>query len=889
MMNKAQIFLFTFVALLNIGYSNAQVQSADCGLSENICGDNGTSFPLSIGNGIIDDLPVGTNISNPGNGAGPNNGNPNTAGCLNSGELNPNWFIINVGASGFLEFTIGGPGGTGFYDWALWPYYENANGTTACDDITNNILPPVACNWNQSSAGFTGMTQQGFLPAGAVQGNFEYGIPVVAGDAFVLSFSNWSGGSGLTQLTFGGDITGNPNAPQSAAITCTPNTPDQTICLGGNVTLDIMLPTVLVNPTYLWLVTNGVSDVNSGVGVVLTPTVTTEYIVQISDVNLGTPALDTFTVFVEMPQTPYAGVDQFLCVGDPILMNAVLSDVNNTSLWQYSATGIVPTPVVTFAPNFSDPMVTVTVDQVGAYMFFFRETSEYCGDVYDTMEVIVSDLDIAAVSVNPSCIGFADGEIHITSQDAVEYSFDGGTTWQVDSFAIIFNSGNYVVCARTALGCLKCVQVGVIDPPSVTISVSSDTLICENGTGSLWASATGGVSYLFNWDFTSNTDSNQMVNPSINTIYTVFAENENGCVSNPASISVTLLPPISGSVTSFDTVCPTFSTEVIASAGGGIGEPYTFVWSTGDIYSGVNLDSITVTPNQTTNYTVTITDECESSPLILQTNVRVSPLPVPLYTILDPIQCEAAEFTIVNSTDPSLSNFVTWVIDDDIEFVNQDTILTQELWAGNHDIQMTVTSFEGCLDSMIFYDALFVVSVPTANFGFTPNPITMFNTTVQFLNYSIDGFSYEWFFEGALPSSSLLEDVTVQYPDGELGTYEVMLITTSELGCIDTLIRDVTIYSEVLLFSPNTFTPNNDEHNQSWRVFIEGVDKFDFNLKIYDRWGEVIWESNDPDVAWDGTYKGKTLPDGMYNWVVKVGDLLNDDVHNFNGHVNIIR
>ena len=95
--------------------------------------------------------------------------------------------------------------------------------------------------------------------------------------------------------------------------------------------------------------------------------------------------------------------------------------------------------------------------------------------------------------------------------------------------------------------------------------------------------------------------------------------------------------------------------------------------------------------------------------------------------------------------------------------------------------------------------------------------------------------------------------------------------------------------NEVILYAPNTFTPDGDELNQNWRVFIQGVDIYNFDLEIYNRWGEIIWESHDPDASWDGTYNGEIVKDGTYIWKIRAFDRENDNKYEFNGFVNVIR
>ena len=860
-----------FTGLTAIALSQG-VYSPDCNTAENVCANNGSTFPLGTGAGVVDINP-GSNISNPTtNPQGVN------AGCLLAGELNPNWFVINVGTSGNLEFQIGAPGGNGYFDWAMWPYDP-----ASCAGIFNNTLAPVACNWNASSAGFTGMNNGG-PPAGGVAGNFQPSIPVVAGQAFVLMFSNYSSQVGNATLSF-------PTNPGGAGISCSAGTPDQTICLGDSADVTIIPPTSAPNPTFNWITTIGVSNTTGGTNVMVAPTVTTDYYVQISDPLLaGGMVIDTFTITVVNPPMPDAGIDQTVCLGDPILMSALMTDpINNISAWTYDASAVSPAPAVFFIPNTSDPNTTVTVNQAGYYEFIFEENETVCGSVFDTLSVTVDDLQISASAVSPTCEGFTDGEIHIDAPGAFQYSFDGGITWQVDSFAVVFGANTYNVCAQTLLGCEKCTTVDVIDPAPVTISVSNDTLICQNGTAQLSASATGGTSYLFHWDHTAGTGSNQTATPLLATIYTVYAENEVGCVSPPATIDVTVRDPLTGTITSLDTVCPGYGTSISATSVGGIGQPYTFTWSTTDVFTGVGSHTIDVTPSGTTNYTVTVTDGCESTPLVMNTNVRVAPVPVPLVNVLNPFQCEPAVFDIVNVTDPTMSQYSYWLVNGVDQYLNQDTITTSALMAGQYDVQLIITSYEGCIDSTTFVELLNVDPKPRADFKYSPNPILMFNTEVHFTNYSWNGYTYQWYFENGIPSQSTQTNVDVLFPDGVEGRYNVQLITTSELGCVDTMDHELIVFPEVLIYAPNAFTPDDDEHNQTWSVHMEGIDIYDFELLIYNRWGEIIWESNDISVGWDGTYGGQMAPAGAYTWIIRTKGLLDDDKYTYNGHINLLR
>jgi hypothetical protein len=106
--------------------------------------------------------------------------------------------IVNIWEAGNLEFTFGGLGTqAGFYDWSMWPYDPST-----CQDIYNNLLPPVRCNWNGVSFGGTGLAAG--LPAGGDPSNFEPPLNVTAGEQYLICFSNWSSVTTNVPLEFGG-------------------------------------------------------------------------------------------------------------------------------------------------------------------------------------------------------------------------------------------------------------------------------------------------------------------------------------------------------------------------------------------------------------------------------------------------------------------------------------------------------------------------------------------------------------------------------------------------------------------------------------------------------------------------------------------------------------
>lgn len=426
----------------------------------------------------------------------------------------------------------------------------------------------------------------------------------------------------------------------------------------------------------------------------------------------------------------------------------------------------------------------------------------------------------------------------------------------------------------------------------VDMTLSNDTTICQNGTATLIANAFGntGDVITYTWGHVTDNLSTVVVNPTETTTYTVIAENQDGCTSDLLEVTVNVLPPLSVTVTpDWQSICPGEEATINSTATGGNGGPYTFEWRDDNGNVVGNNSQLIISPNITTEYTLTVSDGCETTPVSATTIVEFDELPPVLFSVTDPAICTPAVFELINDTDPDLYSEAYWYISNGMTFANQDTIYPEIKTPGVYDVQMVIVTPNGCIDSASINYMLQVYPEPEARFTYTPHPTTILNTEVRFQNGTTGADSYVWTFEDGHPSYSTFTNPTSTFPEGVVGNYDVTLIAISEYGCTDTLTKNIRVLPEVLLFAPNTFTPDGDGFNEVWKLHLSGIDIYDVKLEVFNRWGEQVFESYDLEYGWDGTYNGHVLPEGTYVWKLQAGDAITDERHEWNGFVTILK
>jgi len=247
--------------------------------------------------------------------------------------------------------------------------------------------------------------------------------------------------------------------------------------------------------------------------------------------------------------------------------------------------------------------------------------------------------------------------------------------------------------------------------------------------------------------------------------------------------------------------------------------------------------------------------------------------PVPLFLVVEPstfLGCKPATINFNNLSVPIDSTYdVVWDFGDGQQAFDLSPTHVYEN-AGTYSVSLDVTSPIGCNVKADFDSWIRVKDSPSAGFSFSPEHPSIFNPVVTFFDQSIDANAWQWTF--GTDATSFIQSPTHSFLDS--GMNYVQQVVFHENGCTDTAVTLIDIIPQVTYYLPNAFTPNNDSRNDLYKGagIFDGI--ADFEMFIWSRWGELVFETNDPDVGWNGQMEntGQDMPLGVYVCKVRYKD-----------------
>ena len=750
-------------------------------------------------------------------------------------------------------------------------------------------------NITLATTGATGATFVG-LPAG-VTGSWSGNVATISGTP------TSSGTFNYTVTTTGGC----PPASTAGTITVTPyNTvaagTSQTTCINAAIT-NITLATTGATGATITGLPAGISGSWAGNVVTIsgTPTASGTFNYTVTTTGGCPPATTTGTITVMPLNTIAAGVNTTTCTN---------SAISNITLVTSGATGAtftgLPTGVIgSWAGNVATISGTPTV--AGTFNYTVTTTGG-CPPATATGTITVTLINTIAAGTSQSvCVNSAITNISLATSGATGATFAGlppgvtgswaGNTVTISGTPTVAGTYNYTV--TTTGGCPPAGTSGTITVnPMNTIAAGTSETVCMNSaitnitmattaaTGATFTGLPAGVtgSWAGNVATISGT-------PTVAGTFNYTVTTTGGCPPATTTGVITVTPLNTIAVGTSQGVCVNSPiTNITLATTGATGATFSGLPAgvTGSWVGNVATISGTPTASGTFNYTVTTTGGCP--PATSTGTITVNSLPIVDFSA-DVLQgCEPLDVVFSNETiaAAALDNCI-WDLGDGTIVNDCGPISHTYPDAGYYDVSLITTDANGCTNSYAIPSYIYVEAYPDASFTPTNILVTSLQPVVNYENTSTGASSYIWNFGDGSGTSSSLNPIHT-FPAETAGSFTVTLIASSPIGCLDTAYGYVRVEEVLIYYLPNTFTPDGDNYNETFKpVFTDGFDPYSFSMFIYNRWGEVVWESHDTTVGWNGMYGGNKVPDGTYTWKLDFKTSMNDERIMDVGHVNVIR
>ena len=436
------------------------------------------------------------------------------------------------------------------------------------------------------------------------------------------------------------------------------------------------------------------------------------------------------------------------------------------------------------------------------------------------------------------------------------------------------------------------------NPPTAFIQSISTTITCDNPVVTLdGTSSSQGSEWLYEWD-EANSAGNIITPIDAQTIdvdapgtYRLLVYHTSYLTNlcfDIVSVEVTEdLSTLNLQVSNVPDICQSESTLDLS----------TFVNISGGDYSGLGISSasspildLTVgTGLNSIDYTVVNPSNGCPVTEVIDVNVLANPVISFSSTTTEGCVPLSVDFTDDN---PEVADACVWDFGDGSQSTSCGDVSKTYNSTSCFDVTLTKTFANGCSSTETLSSYICVNPLPISNFTADQSEVNSMNPNVQFSNLSIDATDYIWDFGDDLALDNPSEENPIhEFPENE-ALYNVTLIAISDQGCRDTSTVPVKVVEEEVYFIPNSFTPNGDDINQVFKPeFSTGISFEDYSMVIFNRWGQVVFESNNINHGWNGTYgeNGEALLSGMYIWKIVLKSKPTGKMIRLSGQVNLLK
>jgi gliding motility-associated-like protein len=491
----------------------------------------------------------------------------------------------------------------------------------------------------------------------------------------------------------------------------------------------------------------------------------------------------------------------------------------------------------------------------GTYTVRFRETNGCIGSTsLDITEPIA--ITLSATTVPVVCNGQSNGQLTVSASGGIapyQFSVDGGTSWQsANGFSLA--AGTYTLTIKDANSCTRTLPVVLTQPPLLAGTATTTNATCNGGNdGTLTLTPAGGNgNYSFSLDDGVNWQSTNSFNVAPGT-YTVTIKDQLNCTHQLAA-TVGLTNDLTVTPQSDVAICESKSTQLQV-----VSNALQYDWTPASGLSAVNISNPVASPRTTTQYIVSLTlGRCVSSDTVL---VTVNPAPIP-NAGADIFICYGQSATL-NGSGGTVYRWSPATYLNDATLPNAVSTPDRNIYY----VLSVLSDANGC--AALVTDTVFIDVTPPIQIKTFPAD-TIGYPGDQFLLLAVpndpDATQYVWTPSIGLSNAGVASPTVTIGAIGADVRYKVVASTVA--GCKGEAYVSVRVYKGPDIYVPTGFTPNGDGKNDKFTPFPVGMKSYNY-FRVFNRWGQLVFQTRALNDGWDGTIGGQLQPEGVYVWMIE--------------------
>ena len=637
-------------------------------------------------------------------------------------------------------------------------------------------------------------------------------------------------------------------------------------CFGGNdATIDLTVIGAMPPYSYLWNTADTTQDLDSlFVGT---------YDLIITDSN---NCENPYTVTITEPLAPLAlSADSInvACFGD------------STGSIDLTVTG----GTVAYSFSWSNGELTEDITNIptGSYQVIVTDDNLCVDSLSMFIDQPAAPIALSATQVDILCFGDFTGEIDLTvtggTPATTGYVFDWNNGLSADEDLTGLPFGTYGVLVTDSLLCSDSLTVILTEPAApIDIEFTILNVACfGDSTGDVSAVISGGTGpYSWFWDFPI-ADTTLFIDSLPAGGYVLNVLDSNNCTYAETAVVTEPAGPLTSVYVDVQPSCFEYADGSLTLIPSGGTPGYSYLWNTGD--TTVSIDSLT-----TGNYSVEIYDSLGcyfaldiflDEPPELQISFDVDSL------------AGCSPFTVEFTNTSNATADCQWDFGDGNTFSGCEDVINTYEEGGIYSVSLTAYDDNGCFNDVTYTDFITVYQTPTAGMNIEPQVLFPETPTTEITNTSVGASMYVWNMGDSPQDYGFFEPGAYTYEPNVLDTFVVTLTVYSDEGCIDSTSGIVIFRNDPFFFAPNSFTPDGNNVNEVWIPVFSSPDYVDrYNLEIFNRWGELIFATDQVTQGWNGMVdnSGNIAQDGIYTWKLSF-KWYDQRTYQLTGHITLVR